>query len=127
MDSRAKRLLARWRAWRGYPALALVVLALSARATSWSMPEQRTYWSPAHSARLTVTPGAWETRAQPASGRLEVRRADGTWEAIWSKALLNEVAPVEVLVTDDGRNVVTFDDGSAPDPTPWSFTDRRAR
>jgi len=88
----------------------MVVVTLPVQADSWELPKEVTYWSPAHSARLTVTPGTWEERRHPASGRLDVRRPDGTWRQVWRRPLLNDVAPVEVVVADDGRHVVTLDE-----------------
>ncbi|ATY33648.1 hypothetical protein CVN68_18150 [Sphingomonas psychrotolerans] len=40
---------------------------------------------------------------------LERRLPDGRWERIWSRALVNDVAPVDALVSDGMDYVVTFD------------------
>lgn len=42
-------------------------------------------------------------------GLLERRVSKGKWEPVWAGPLANPVAPVTVLVADDGRHIVTFD------------------
>lgn len=96
-------------------------------ADSWAMPGTEAYLSPNGEYRFTVEPSqigsqleyfAQEAEAQsngeaierPAPiGLLEKRGRDGKWEAVWVSRLLNHVAPVDVLVADNGRHVVTFD------------------
>ena len=107
-----------------------LVLSVGVRADSWMPPEVETYFSADGRARLTVTPrgvddplqyfedkergrepagqrpGSAPTRA---AGRLELRGEDGSWNMLWERPLLNEVAPVSALVSNDGAYVVTFD------------------
>jgi|GEM_PF-529902 len=96
-------------------------------ADSWAMPRTETYLSPNGEYRFTVEPSqigsqleyfAQEVEAQsdgevierPAPiGLLEKRNVEGQWEAVWVERLVNHVAPVDVLVADDGRHIVTFD------------------
>lgn len=91
------------------------------------MPGTETYLSPNGEYRFTVEPSqigsqleyfVEEAEAQsngevierPAPiGLLQKRNRDGKWEATWVARLVNHVAPVGVLVADDGRHVVTFD------------------
>ena len=41
--------------------------------------------------------------------RVERLSESGGWEFVWQMPLLNDVAPVDVLLTDDGARLVTFD------------------
>ncbi|KTE85884.1 hypothetical protein ATE72_01205 [Sphingopyxis sp. HXXIV] len=103
---------------------ALFALAVApARADSWMSPQIATYVSASGQYRLTVVPREigsqlayfeakvrGETLPEPEGplGRFE-RLEGGQWVSVWSRALLNEVAPVDALVSDDGQRVVTFD------------------
>jgi hypothetical protein len=98
-----------------------------ALADSWAMPETKTVLSAGGQFRFTVTPSeigsqldyfreevAAEKTGEPVErpaplGLLERRGADGKWAPVWAGPLVNPVAPVTVLVADDGRHVVTFD------------------
>lgn len=44
------------------------------------------------------------------TGRLERKTNSGEYELVWERPLVNDVAPVEVLVANTGNYVVTFDD-----------------
>jgi hypothetical protein len=96
------------------------------------MPRQETYLSSDGKLRFTVTPGPIEgslsgfegeaganaPRVQAgneahAEGRLEQLDATGHWTRRWERALVNKVAPVQALVDDSGRYVVTFDNWHA--------------
>lgn len=96
-------------------------------ADSWAPPETETTLSANGQYRFTVEPvgiesqmayfeeeaaaaKAGKTVERPAPlGLLEKRNAAGKWEPVWAIPLLNPMAPVSVLVSDDGRHVVTFD------------------
>ncbi len=99
----------------------------AARGDSWAMPEVETTLSANGQFRFTVTPapitnqleyfreeiaaektGVAAQRPAPL-GLLERRGTKGAWEPVWAGPLANPVAPVMVLVADDGRHVVTFD------------------
>jgi hypothetical protein len=43
-------------------------------------------------------------------GRLERKLKDGKYEQVWERHLTNGIAPVDVLVSDSGKYVVTLDD-----------------
>jgi hypothetical protein len=86
-----------------------------AAADSWADPRKTVVHSPNRQARLTVTPGdGWlreegaATKRPTATAVLE-RRIDGGWRRAWAGPLVNEVAPASVLVSDDGRYTITFD------------------
>jgi hypothetical protein len=121
--------------------LVLVVMAMlppPAHADSWALPETRTYLSPRKQGRVTVTPRGLEDQmryfedaaanvsapgqrkggATAATARVERRSGKG-WATVWERPLLNDVAPVSVMVSDDAAHVVTFDNwhsmGFGPD------------
>jgi len=96
-------------------------------ADSWAPPETEVVLSANGRFRFTVEPVGIESQMaffedevaaakagkkveRPAPlGLLEKRNASGKWEPVWAIPLLNPIAPVSVLVADDGRYVVTFD------------------
>lgn len=107
----------------------LPFIASSAWADTWALPETQVYRSPNGVFRLTVNPralasqveyfadrvGGRKPAAQRPGGRVECRavlerriKADA-WVKVWEQPLLNEVGPVEALVSDSGDYVVTFD------------------
>ncbi|MEM6476486.1 MAG: hypothetical protein AAF687_10000 [Pseudomonadota bacterium] len=98
-----------------------------ARADSWSPPETKTYEAANGEYRFTVEPSPIGTsldyfteevkaleegreleRPTPL-GLLERKLPNGEWRAVWGAPLMNRVAPVDALVSRDGRYVVTFD------------------
>lgn len=110
--------------------LILVCLAMTAgsvKADSWPMPSTEATLSADGRFRFTVTPAPIANQVEyfreeitaqksgkpverPAPlGLLERRVSKGKWEPVWAGPLANPVAPVTVLVADDGRHVVTFD------------------
>jgi TonB family protein len=119
---------------RVFISLALVVFAVSfvldVRADSWALPEKRKYYSPDRKYYFEVKPkklesqlqyfsdkvdgkenagAAKEVKENYAKGAFYARRADGGYERRWKIALVNEVAPVDALVSGSGQYVVTFD------------------
>ncbi len=114
-------------------ALALAATLIGAgpvRADSWSLPSESVHESASGDVRLVVVPrelenqlryfeDAVDDKASPgqkagstrtsARARLERRGADGAWSLVWEAPLLNDVAPVDVVVADGGRFVATFD------------------
>jgi hypothetical protein len=116
----------------GVAALALavpaaLVWAAPACADSWPMPETTAYFSPSKGCRVTVVPLDFESQLEYFEAKLndtektkprldggpratlERRLPGGRWERIWSHALVNDVAPVDALVSDGMNYVVTFD------------------
>lgn len=97
-------------------------------ADSWALPTPRTYASMDGRARVIVTPRDLESQldyfedkvdgrepagqrrggSPAAQARLEVR-VGKQWQPVWQGPLVNEVAPVDALVADTGRYLVTFD------------------
>lgn len=111
---------------------AVGVLALGAQSTnadSWMPPSEKSFYSDDESVRFTVTPrdiesplayfedkvdGAEPAGQQPAgqpkaTGVLYRRGFLGLWTIVWRGALVNDVAPVDALVSASGHYVVTFD------------------
>lgn len=116
---------------RVLPGVIALILGLghvtSAAADSWSLPETTTYLSSDGRWRFTVTPrelsgqlayfqdkvegkekaGARAGGNSAARGHMQ-QRTDKGWTTVWSKELLNDVAPVDVLVATSGQ-VATLD------------------
>ena len=100
-----------------------------ALADSWVPPTIRTYYSQDQGVRFTVTPrgiqsplayfdGKVKNEKQAgqkpggspfARGVLEQKNGDGRWVTLWDKQLVNDVSPVNAVVANSGRSVVTFD------------------
>lgn len=99
----------------------------AARADSWSAPSTEIYLSEAKSHRLSVTPSPIESglayfteelraseqgevveRTRPLA-MLERKDDNGNWQPMWAKPLINHVAPVSALVSNDGSYFATFD------------------
>ena len=109
--------------------LAVILSIPAARADSWFPATKEVYFSPDKETRLTVDPrelsgpleyfedkvdgkepaGQKKNGNRQANGRLERKNPDGTWSVVWEKPIVNEVAPVSVLVANAGQYVVTFD------------------
>jgi hypothetical protein len=103
--------------------LLVALLSRPAFADSWLLPKLETTYSPNKAFRFTTTPRDvksqltyFETKAAgkdlpvapAANGRLE-KLVGNEWQLVWTSRLDNEVAPVEVMISDDGSNVITFD------------------
>jgi hypothetical protein len=89
--------------------LVALVFAVPALADSWDLPE-KPY-------SVDSSAGNWKFRVAPSLGTTD--NATGTlyrvrrwWpdKRIWSRPLLNSVAPVAVLIPDSGQFVVTLDE-----------------
>jgi hypothetical protein len=110
--------------------LSLAMFSSVAHADQWMPPVKQVLESADHSVRLTVLPrditsplayfqdkvtghepaGApTGSKATSATAILENRDSSGRWVASWTQPLVNEVAPVDVVVANDGRGFVTFD------------------
>jgi hypothetical protein len=97
-------------------------------ADTWALPAQRSYLSSDRTWRLTVTPraiasqlayfedkvakrdapGAPPGQSQKQAQGLMEHFSHGQWEAVWNEPLLNEVSPVQAIVSSAGF-AVTFD------------------
>lgn len=108
----------------------LGLVSSAAVADEWMPPSKEIYISSDGTARLTVSPRDLESAlayfrdkvahrepagapagstAHSASATLE-RKAAGQWEKAWTKPLENEVAPVSVVVANQGNGFATLDD-----------------
>lgn len=108
----------------------LVAVSLAVRADSWAPPKVETYLSADKRFRFTVVPrdiagplpyfedkqrGADKPGQTPGSkdtaprGLLERSIGNGRWSIVWTRDLVNDVAPVSALVSNTGAYVVTFD------------------
>lgn len=102
----------------------------SANADSWLLPKEDKYYSPNKKYYLEVTPKKLESQLKyfedkvggrnyagalkgvkdnRTKGAFYVRHADGGYSRKWQFPLVNEVAPVSALVSNNGNYVVTFD------------------
>jgi hypothetical protein len=82
--------------------------ATPALADSWASPKTAIYYSSHQRVRFTVVPGQWKSKIS-AHGTLERRGVDGRWTTLWDRRLLNDVSPVDALVSETGAYAVTFD------------------
>lgn len=106
-----------------------LLFSFSAIADSWAPAQIKSYFSTDKTIRVIVTPreiehalayfsdkvDGKEPAGQKLGGQdnanivLEKLGPDGKWSIIWQRPLLNDVAPVEALVSKSGKFVVTFD------------------
>ena len=91
-------------------ALAVLIFTCHAPADSWMSPTRTTMKSPNGKFVAVLDPVELGARGR-AKPHLTVRAADAPGDAapLWETDLGNEVAPVELMLTNDGRHVVTFD------------------
>lgn len=108
--------------------LGLLQVAASARADSWVPASTQKYTSPDGAWRLTITPSGATGPGAYFSAQIDRKKAPGgvagdarasavgsmehctagACRPVWRRALLNDVAPVDAVVTNSGR-VITFD------------------
>ena len=107
----------------------VALLCVSASADSWRLPSTETLLSPDKQWRLTIIPKELKSQLayfedkvasrpnagavsgktqQTALGRME-HLEGGRWKLIWNAPLVNEVAPVDAVVSSHGWSA-TFDD-----------------
>jgi len=94
---------------RGLFQLGLVItmcLCLQARADSWLSPRTAVYTSEDGHWRMTVVPRGIAGPVRP-TGQME-HLVEGRWQTVWKSTLVNETAPVNAIVSPQGR-AVTFD------------------
>jgi TonB family protein len=104
-------------------------LCASVHADSWELPQQRAYKSANGRFEFRVVPKQIESQLRYLQDKAERKanagalagvidnvcrgtlyeRKNGKLVELWSIPLVNEVAPVSALVTNDGSYVVTFD------------------
>lgn len=104
--------------------LAVAVIACMhgvAHADSWMLPEVRVIYSADRAARVTITPAKradmlesldeidGRAAAGPAATASVERLQGGRWRTVWTAALVNPAAPVDVLLANDAKHLVTFD------------------
>lgn len=108
----------------------LVLLSPWASADSWLPPSTETTLSANGQFRVTVVPrplsGHLDYFADKVDGeapagqpkgeaqkspiaRVERLETDGSWQLVWQMPLVNDVAPVSVLLANDASSIVTFD------------------
>lgn len=108
-------------------AMMVAWMATPCNADSWNIPSETTVTSSNGTWRLVIVPrplssqlayfedksegssgtGDKQADAGSASARMQ-QFVQGRWKEVWKGPLLNDVAPVDALVSDEGR-VITFD------------------
>jgi hypothetical protein len=79
-------------------------------ADEWIFPGMREFWSPQRKVMLRVTP-ADHPLDHPGHCLAQLYRSSGAArELVWSRHLVNNVAPLDAVVADSGEYVVTFDE-----------------
>jgi len=94
------------------PATLLLALFVSSssQADSWFGPTPKTYSSSFGTYRLTVFPGQRSGADIGTACEALLEILDGRkYTELWRRPLQNEVAPVDVLVSNQGGRFVTFD------------------
>lgn len=115
---------------RTFALFMLVLAPASAWADSWALPTTEVTTSADGRARVTLIPRPLDSQLayfedkvdhdEPAGqatgaaqrspiGRVERQAADGTWELVWQRPLVNDVGPTHALIANDASHVVTFD------------------
>lgn len=110
--------------------LTVALSCLSIRADSWALPEKRTVCSDNGKFCLEVIPKKLDSQLSYFKDKVDgkedagadnkikenycrgvfySRRPNGSLQKHWKTKLVNEVSPVDVLVSNDGNYVVTFD------------------
>jgi len=89
---------------------ALVGLGHRARGDSWAAPSPEEFASASGKYVFRITPHEkWSEKPGHCTG--ELFKVEGEKRTlVWSRHLLNDVAPVKAHVTDDGEHVVTLDE-----------------
>ncbi len=88
----------------------LVLVSTEAKADTWEMPHDRTYYSENGQYQFFVAVAHFDvpSKTRP-SGRLS-RKSAGQWKSVWTNRLVSQTSPVQVMVHNSGRYVVTFDE-----------------
>ena len=108
----------------------ILLIAYSANADSWALPEERTVCSKNNKYCFKVIPKKLESQLSYFKDKVDgkenagtdkkaqknycrgifySRNASGSLKKLWETKLVNEVSPVSVLVAEQGDFVVTFD------------------
>lgn len=93
----------------------LVALPLPVHADKWASAKTKTYRSDNLQYRFRIIPGIGfalisESDKDPFTARAEFYNTpSGKSGLLWDKHLSNTVAPVHVIISNDGQNIVTFD------------------
>ena len=97
-----------WPQWNVVGVAFFGLLSAELKADSWAAPSDSTHQSDNGQFQFSVTIGDILSRKKP-TGTLR-RKTGEHWEVVWTNRLVNQVKPIQVIVTDSGRYVVTFDE-----------------
>ena len=88
----------------------LCLLPAAAKADEWALPADSTYQSQNGQFQFVVAVGSLSVSPpKEPSGTLR-RKSGAQWEGVWTNQLVNGISPVQAMVHDSGRYVVTFDE-----------------
>ena len=88
----------------------LVLFSTEAKADSWAMPHDRTYYSENGQYQFFVAVKNFDVPRETRPSGLLSRKSAGQWQGVWTNGLANQISPVQVMVHNSGRYVVTFDE-----------------
>src|SRR5687768_2537271 len=93
---------------------AIALATTGARADSWMYPENRKVKSANGKYTALIFPAErGRNGAKDKVPRVHVYEGEpgegGRWETLWAVTLSNDVAPVEVFLTDDAEHLITLD------------------
>lgn len=83
-----------------------LILCIRLCADTWAPPEPQRYFSSNQDYCFEIIPGDSMHECQ---GILSTVDEEGEYHQVWSTHLVNVIAPVTALVSDDGDYVATFD------------------
>jgi hypothetical protein len=90
------------------------LVSTTSHADTWFEPKAKTYSSSFGTYRLTIFPGEKRRDSAETSCEALLEILDGRkYTELWRRPLQNEVAPVDVLVSNQGGRFVTFDNSSS--------------
>lgn len=96
-----------------------LLIPFNVQADKWPLPETKIYYSNNLQYKFTVIPRSIKSVSEPAKtrpggnakclGSLEVKTNGGSYTLLWQTRLTNDVSPVDVLISNSGQYVATFD------------------
>ncbi len=123
-------LVLRFALWFMLTIAAVFVASTAVIADSWMPPSTEIFLSANQKSRVTITPRDLDSPLEyfrdkvnekedpglPQDARnlqalavVEMKSDTGEWVFVWKTDLVNEIAPVSAIVSDDGSHLVTFD------------------
>lgn len=88
----------------------LVLFFTAAKADKWELPRDTTCYSDNGQYQFFLAVKQFDVPSETRPSGLLSRKAAGRWEGVWTNRLANQTSPVQVMVPNSGRYVVTFDE-----------------